>query len=246
MSYRPSPMKPTILIIDDEAELLESLRNLLSEDYNVLCAEKGRKGLAILKRNKVDLVLLDYRLPDINGIEVLKRIKGVQPDIPLIMMSGYGDKTLVVSAWDEKADGYLDKPLNIDLLQEKIAEFIGNGRGDPVLDIDPSTLSTTVRNIINALDEKPHQFQSVRNIAESFSLNPDYLSHRFKEETGKNLYEYMASIKIAKARELLKDKRYSIKEISYDLGFISPTAFYKIFKRFNGLSPEEFRQHLSS
>jgi two-component system response regulator YesN len=236
-------MKPTILIIDDEAALLESLRNLLSSDYNVLCAERGRKGLTILKKDKVDLVLLDYRLPDINGIKVLKGIKGVHTDMPVIMMSGYCDKALVISAWDEKADGYLDKPLDIDVLQEKLVEFIGR-RGNPILNIDLSNLSATVRSIINALDENPHRFQSVRNIADSFSLNPDYLSHLFKKETGVNLYEYMARLKVAKARELLRDKRHSVKEISYNLGFISPTAFYKIFKRFNGLSPEEFRQHL--
>lgn len=117
-------MKPTILIIDDEVKFAESLDKLLSSDYNVLCADNGRKGLKVLKKEEIDLVLLDYMLPDINGIKVLKEIRNKHPDIPVIMITGHGSKNLVLEAWEEKADCYIDKPFDIGTLLEKMEMYL--------------------------------------------------------------------------------------------------------------------------
>lgn len=235
-------MKPAILIIDDEPHFIESLKDALSEDFQVSCAETGRKGLEILKDEAVDIVLLDYRLPDVNGIEVLKEIRNSYPALLVFMISGHGTKNIVLSAWDERADAYLDKPLDIEVLRQKLHRHLGNNCVDPVFNIDPSTLSPHIPKIIKMINENPYSCFTVKDIADSISMNPDYLSSMFKKETGIHLHQYLAMLKIARSKKLLMNSQFNIKEVGYRLGFTSSNAFYKAFKKVTGLSPSEYRK----
>ncbi len=101
----------SILIIDDQKLIRESLKVAMEKErYQVHVAETGNKGLNIIQNNGIDLVLLDIRLPDINGIDVLKRIKKIDNDIIVIMMTGYGTIESAVSAMKLGAFDYVNKP----------------------------------------------------------------------------------------------------------------------------------------
>jgi DNA-binding NtrC family response regulator len=102
------------LIIDDQKLIRNSLKVALEKDaYEVRLAETGAKGLDIIRKNSVDLVLLDIRLPDINGIEVLKKIQEVDPEVIVIMMTGYGTVENAVLAMKHGAFDYVNKPFKI-------------------------------------------------------------------------------------------------------------------------------------
>lgn len=104
----------TILIIDDQKLIRESLKIALEKErYQVYVAEAGNKGLNVIQKNNIDLVLLDIRLPDINGIDVLKKIKKIDNDIIVIMMTGYGTIENAVSAMKLGAFDYVNKPLKM-------------------------------------------------------------------------------------------------------------------------------------
>jgi DNA-binding NtrC family response regulator len=106
-----------ILIIDDQKLIRNSLKVALEkESYSVLLARTGAEGLGIIRANAVDLVLLDIMLPDINGIEVLKKIKEIDPDIIVIMMTGYGTIETAVSAMKLDAFDYINKPFKADTI----------------------------------------------------------------------------------------------------------------------------------
>ena len=84
-------MAKTILIIDDEASIRESLSGILADEgFLALSAEDGQQGLSLLEDEQVDLVLLDIWMPGLDGLEVLKRIKETQAELPVIMISGHG------------------------------------------------------------------------------------------------------------------------------------------------------------
>jgi len=100
-----------ILIIDDQKLIRNSLKVALEKDaYEVHLAETGAKGLDIIRKNSIELVLLDIRLPDINGIEVLRRIRDADPEIIVIMMTGYGTVENAVQAMKLGAFDYVNKP----------------------------------------------------------------------------------------------------------------------------------------
>lgn len=101
----------TILIIDDQKLIRDSLKLALhDEGYSVLLAENGKQGIAILKKNIVDLILLDLKLPDSNGIDILKQVKTISPECIVIMMTGYGSIENAVAAMKLGAFDYINKP----------------------------------------------------------------------------------------------------------------------------------------
>lgn len=105
-----------ILIIDDDRLLQNSLRNILSARYDTIIAGSGEAGLEILGTDSVDLVLLDIRLPKIDGIETLRRIKERHSNLVVVMMTAYEDIKTVVRSMKIGATDYLVKPLDIDEL----------------------------------------------------------------------------------------------------------------------------------
>jgi two-component system nitrogen regulation response regulator NtrX len=105
----------SILIIDDEPGIRTVLRDVLEDEgYTVLAAEDGAQGLAELAASSVDLVFLDVWLPNMGGIEVLKRIREQYPDMEVIMISGHANISLAVQATKMGAFDFLEKPLSLD------------------------------------------------------------------------------------------------------------------------------------
>jgi two-component system, NtrC family, response regulator AtoC len=115
-----------ILIIDDDRLLQNSLRNVLSSKYDTVIAGSGEAALEILKTNSVDLVLLDIRLPGIDGVETLSRIKELNLGLSVVMMTAYEDIKTVVHSMKKGAADYLVKPLDIDELEIIIEKAVEN------------------------------------------------------------------------------------------------------------------------
>jgi len=110
-----------ILIIDDDASICETLSTYLSEEgYDVITAGTGAEGIHAFKTHKVDLVLLDIRLPDINGFAVLRSLKIMNKDVKVIMISAFHDMTSLLNAMAAGALKCIGKPLNIHELQNAI------------------------------------------------------------------------------------------------------------------------------
>jgi DNA-binding NtrC family response regulator len=105
------PAGGTVLIIDDEASIRESLETLLDTDgYSVYCAASGEEGLTRLSEHPVDAVLLDFALPDRNGLDVLSDIRERYPDLPVIMITAYGTLENAVAAMRNGASNFIQKP----------------------------------------------------------------------------------------------------------------------------------------
>jgi len=111
-------MKPSILIVDDDEVMQQTLSDVLKKKgYEVFSVSAGNGALSIIKKNIIDLVLLDMRLPDIDGIEVLKRVKELDTEILVIMMTAYSDVQTAVSAMKSGAYHYINKPFELEELK---------------------------------------------------------------------------------------------------------------------------------
>ena len=108
--------KPTILVAEDEGALVTLLRyNLEREGYRVLEAQDGEEALLVAAEEKPDLVLLDWMLPQLSGIEVCRRLRGRQEtrNVPIIMLTARGEETDRIRGLDTGADDYLTKPFSM-------------------------------------------------------------------------------------------------------------------------------------
>jgi putative two-component system response regulator len=103
----------SILIVDDEAGPRESLRMILKPIYEVHTAENGQEAITFIAQKKVDLVTLDLRMPGLSGIEVLKEIKKLQPDIEVMIVTGYGTLSNAQEAVRYGCGDFISKPFNV-------------------------------------------------------------------------------------------------------------------------------------
>lgn len=106
-----------ILVIDDEQAICSSIRFALEDDYEVYTATDGGTGLTLLRGNHIDAVLLDLRIGNENGLDLIPKIKEIQSDVIIIMMTAYGNIETSVRAMKEGAYHYLSKPLNLEELK---------------------------------------------------------------------------------------------------------------------------------
>jgi len=105
-------MKARILVIDDEAAIRDSLRMILEyEDYRFLGAANGPEGIAMAQRERPDLVLLDIKMPGMDGMEVLRTLRAADEALPIVMISGHGTTATAVDAIKSGATDFLEKPL---------------------------------------------------------------------------------------------------------------------------------------
>lgn len=115
-----------ILVIDDSTIIHKTIKNYLEKDYDISTAISGFAALRFLKTKEVDLILLDYEMPEMDGIEVLKAIRNNPSTvhIPVVFLTGINDASKIQKALALKPDGYLLKPINKDALIEKIKELV--------------------------------------------------------------------------------------------------------------------------
>ena len=115
----------TILIVDDKRVQVKTLRRgLRTKGYRVVEAISGKQALDHLGKDEtIDIVLTDYAMPEMNGIELLKKIRETNKTTPVIIMTAYGDKDLVIEAMHYRCNGFIDKPFDMDELLEVIKKY---------------------------------------------------------------------------------------------------------------------------
>ncbi|MBF0338408.1 MAG: response regulator [Nitrospirae bacterium] len=125
-----NPNKITVLIVDDDRIMREQLeKEVLRGFFNVEMARDGKTAIEIIRRKEVGILLVDINLPDINGIELIRKVKGIKPDCELIVITGYGNIDLAIQSLRNGAIDYIEKPVNMDEFhaalgraQEKLSE----------------------------------------------------------------------------------------------------------------------------
>jgi len=120
-------VRPLILLIDDDPFQQRLVQQMLeSQAFELICAGSGAEGLAVLRKRRPDIVLMDYALPDIDGIEATRRLKGVVQfaEIPVVMITGNSEKTVVVASLNAGAADFIVKPLDRERLLAKIGGLL--------------------------------------------------------------------------------------------------------------------------
>lgn len=132
-----SQVRPLLLLVDDDEFQLKVLQTLLGGgDYELLTASSGATAIASLRRRRPDMMLVDIGLPDIDGLELVRFIKGIPAFAPIavIMITGRSDKESVVASIKSGAAGYVVKPLSREVLLRKVADCLGLSSPGPVSD----------------------------------------------------------------------------------------------------------------
>lgn len=163
--------RPRILIVDDEMGVRESLRALLSHEWEVTTASSGEEALALLARQPVDVMTLDLKMPGLGGISVLERAKQLDPDLEVLIITGYGSLDTAVQGLRYRALDYLSKPFDVDHVRRLVHTALARRTASRRLKAAPEQLLSTLS----------HEFRTPLNVIMGYSSmlqddGPDKLS----------------------------------------------------------------------
>lgn len=118
-------LTPRILVIDDEEKMCWALERALShEGYQVITATRGLQGICLARENEPSMVILDLKMPDIDGIEVLKKLKSINPNIPVIMITAHGTIDTAIEAMKIGATDYITKPFKLEKIKIQVKQAL--------------------------------------------------------------------------------------------------------------------------
>ena len=233
-------MAETLLLVDDDQELRDELKELFS-GYQVLEASNGREALELLRKaNEIDLVILDVNMPQLGGIEVLKEIKKTDPNVGIIILTGYSDKDTAIEALKGHADDYLEKPVDPEKMRRLIEKLLEKRHIGS--DIDTTNTRGKIEKVKRFLERNCFKKANLTEAAKAVCLSPKYLSRIFKETTGESYVGYRLKIKIEKAKELLAQDGGNVSQIAYKLGYENPESLIRQFKKFTSKTPAAYRR----
>jgi len=257
--------KKRILVVEDDAEIIKIQRELLSDRFTVIIKSSGTQAIRYLKENPdIDLALLDIKLPDMSGIEVLKEIKKLKPCVPTIIITAFGNENVAVKAFRCGARDYLKKPFSYDELLKRIdfclsLNMTGQAGHRKVLtneavelaadNVPRSTVDRKDQHLRQALNYINNNFStdiSLDLVAGTAGISKYHFCRCFKEMTGLTYQSYVNRVRIEQAKQLLNDDALSITDTGYAVGYSDLTHFERIFKKLVGTTPSQYRRRTAS
>jgi len=249
---------PNILVVEDEVEMGKFIAKEISGDHNVILTYNGDEALKALKKYNIILIISDVIMPVINGYELCRQIKSNIEfcHIPVILLTATIHLNAKIEGLDSGADAYIEKPFTTELLMAQIQNLIKNRSLDrqnfinsPLTHFKSVAINKTDEEFLKKLnsillDNISENDLSVEKIADIMGTSVSTLYRKVKALTDLNSIEYIRLVKLKKAAELLSEGSYRINEISYLVGFSSPSYFATSFQKQFGISPSQFIRNL--
>lgn len=238
----------TILIVEDNKELLETIADIFQVDHQVVTANNGEEGLKKAREYMPDIILSDMMMPKMNGLELCQALKDdvITSHIPFILLTAVNDQSIHTQILQYGANIYLTKPFDKGQLYLSVRNLLAiskQRRKDfkiKVAEID----NKIDRKFIDSLDQLIEEHLTddgfdVNYISRAMGMSAPILYRKLKAITDLSLNNYVKSYRLNKAKELLSSQM-NISEIAYAVGFSDRKYFSKEFKKLFGVNPSEY------
>jgi Response regulator containing CheY-like receiver domain and AraC-type DNA-binding domain len=252
--------KCRILIADDEPiermVISKTIQNYFEEELEIFQAENGREAIELFQKNDCHIALLDISMPGINGLDAAEEIRKGNQACSIIFLTAYDEFDYAKRAIKVRALDYLLKPSAKEDLIAVLEEAVYLSRQDFTKTNVPLYSTET-----EGKDEKPevvknqiltehireyletHYMEDIclQDAAEQLHYSDAYFCKFFKQNFEKSFIMYLSELRIEKAKELLADVTINVKDIGQKVGYRDSSYFTKVFKRFTGVTPSEYR-----
>ena len=263
-NVKPDEDAPTVLIVDDNADIRTYLRSILQGKYRVLEAEDGKSGLDLAREHVPDLIVSDVMMPVMNGLEFCQQVKkdSISSHIPVILLTARALEKHQIEGYESGADAYITKPFSPELLLARIENLLQSRHqlkdlwamkpaAEPVAATspEPAVAATTpiedafISQFKSIVEERLTDSNlSVEDLATAMGLSRVQLYRKVKALTGSSPVDLLRKARLAQAQKLLQESALSVSEIAYQVGFASPSYFTKCYKDEFGTVPGEARK----
>jgi signal transduction histidine kinase/ligand-binding sensor domain-containing protein/DNA-binding response OmpR family regulator len=236
--------KPLLLLVEDNEDFRFYLKDNLKSDYQIVEAPNGKEGWKKVQENLPDLVVSDIMMPEMNGIDFCKKIKSDQrvSHIPVILLTARAAEEQKVEGFQSGADDYITKPFNFEILASRIQNLIVQRekfhRAFPKqLDVKASELNITpldekfIQNAVKCVEDNVSKADfSVEDMSRELGISRAHLYKKIIALTGKSPLEFIRTIRLQQAAQLLEKSQLTVAEIAYQVGFNNPKYFARYFK----------------
>ncbi len=247
---------PTLLVVEDNTDLREFLRQSLSRTYRIVEAANGQEAMERIADRHPDLILSDVMMPVMRGDDLCRTLKNdiETSHIPIILLTALSDKENIIRGLEIKADSYVVKPFDIDILKANIVSILANkelirqrfARLDyrtedikqeiPGLDLDREFITNVTETVKKNLS---NEF-NVDSLCASFHMSRSSFYNKIKALTNQSPSEFVRQVRMNEAATLLRSKRHTVAEVSDIMGYSDPKYFTDIFKKHYGMTPSAY------
>ena len=233
-------------MIDDEQtsfEIVKATIDWASMGISLEYAESANEAMEMIKADIPDIILTDIMMPGMDGFELIEWIKANSYNCEVIILTAYGTFEYARKALDYGVTGYLLKPINEAELKELINKAIYNiSQNSKQADhINAVNYSLPVRLACEYIEKNFQENINLNKISNYVSLSKNYFCNIFKKETGITIWDYLIRIRMEEAKKMLLETEQKTYEISERVGYDDPSYFGRLFKKYTGFTPIEFR-----
>ena len=248
---------PTVLIIDDNQDVRNYIRFLLQQQYDIVEAENGLEGVRLALKYVPDAIICDVMMPVMDGMECCRKLKTEMQTshIPVIMLTAYTMDEQKIKGYECGADSYLTKPFNGKILKARLQNLIENHLRlqnfftDQTGMTSKPQLNEADKGFVDKLRKEIEERLSnpdtnVEDLGAALGFSRVQLYRKTKALTGYAPNELLRIARLKKAASLLAATEKSIAEVTYEVGFSSPSYFTRCFKEFFGESPTDYLKRI--
>ncbi|HEY9045307.1 MAG TPA: two-component regulator propeller domain-containing protein [Ohtaekwangia sp.] len=246
--------KPLLLLVEDNEDFRFYLKDNLKLDYQILEAPNGLEGWRKVEEALPDLIVSDIMMPEMNGIELCRKVKSDQrvSHIPVILLTARAAEEQKVEGFQMGADDYITKPFNFEILASRIQNLINQRekyqKAFPrQLDVKASELNITpldekfIQNAIQCVEKNVSKADfSVEDMSKELGISRAHLYKKILSLTGKSPLEFIRTIRLQQAAQLLEKSQLTVAEIAYQVGFNNPKYFARYFKEQYSVLPSAY------
>jgi YesN/AraC family two-component response regulator len=247
-----------LLIVEDNRDVRAYVKSIFRNNYVVLEAEDGKEGIQIAFEEIPDLIISDVMMPVMDGIAMTRRLKSNlrTSHIPVILLTARTSLIFKVEGLETGADDYVNKPFNPKVLQLKVRNLIRTRelirkayRDSEALSLEPrlitltSTDETFIRKVLSSVEENMNNADySVEELGTDIGMSRMQLYRKMKALTGQSANEFIRTIRLKRAAQLLVQDQMTVAEITYAVGFNDLQYFRECFKKQFNMTPSEYAQ----
>lgn len=249
-------MLPAMLIVDDDQDMRHFIQAHFEKQYRVFAAENGKEALSVLRKHNVNIIVSDWMMPEMDGPEFCRKVRNNAntSHLPFVMLTAKTDDASKTEGMNCGADIYIEKPFSMKYLEASVRNLLdmrhlllskfSHTPLEPIEEIAPTQVDneflTQMTRIIEENLSNPEL--NVVFLAGKLGMSRSSLFNKIRGLADVTPNEMIQLVKLKKAAHLLQNGKYRVSEVSYMVGFSSPSYFSKCFQKQFGMKPAEFAE----
>lgn len=250
----------SILVVEDNPEVLNLVGKLLSREYHVLTATDGKEAFSVLKENNVDLIISDIMMPEMDGIELCKMLKNniEYSHIPIVLLTAKSEEQDRAIAYESGADAFISKPFSLNVLNARIknlliskeraardfkTQLVFEIKDLEYTNLDEQFIKKAIDSVNQHLDNPDF---GQEQFAEEMNVSKSTLYNKLRTLTGLNTSAFITNIRLKAACKIMsQNPGIRISDLAYDVGFNDPKYFSSCFKKEFKMRPSEYLEKIT-